>query len=54
VLGIADGEMPSGETVVGTDCGDCPAPGLPRLGTDPGDWPAPGLPRLGTDPGDCG
>ncbi|MEX2146005.1 MAG: hypothetical protein WED01_03215 [Candidatus Rokuibacteriota bacterium] len=68
VLGMADGELPSGETgVVGTDCGDCPAPGLPRLGTEPGDcgppglprlgtepgdWPAPGLPRLGTDPGD--
>lgn len=54
VLGIDDGEMPLGDTVLGTDCGDCPAPGLPRLGTEPGDWGPPGLPRLGTLGGCCG
>jgi hypothetical protein len=37
VLGMADGEIPLGDTVVGTDCGDCPAAGLPRLGLGPVD-----------------
>lgn len=54
VLGIADGEIPPGDTVCGTDRGDCPAPGLPRFGTEPGDWGPPGLPRLGMEPGDWG
>jgi len=54
VLGIDDGEIPLGDTVVGADCGDGPPSGLPRLGTEPGDWRPPGLPRLGMDPGDCG
>ena len=53
VLGIDDGEIPLGDTVLGTDCGDCALSGLPRLGTEPGEWRPPGLPRLGMDPGDC-
>jgi hypothetical protein len=53
VLGIDDGEIPLGDTVLGTDCGDCPPAGLPRLGREPDDWGPPRLPRLGTDPGDC-
>ena len=53
VLGIDDAEIPLGDTVVGTDCGDCTAPGLPRLGTEPGGCRVPGLPWRGGEPGDC-
>jgi hypothetical protein len=48
VLGSDDGEIPPGDTMLGTDCGDCSPPRLPGLGAEPGDCGPPGLPREGT------